>query len=131
MPLGDVSYVNAALDALVASWPSSGAHYHLFVSDPAPETTALTVELTSGGGYAAVTFSPSDWASASGGSITTTAPVSWGTSTAAYDDIATYWGIVDGSGLLVFSDSLDTPVEVDGASVAVARTPTISFADGS
>lgn len=128
MPLGDVTYQNAALDAVVASWPSSGAKYHLYSGDPAQAALLSDVELTSDGGYAPVTFSPSGWASASGGSKTTTAAVSFGTSTGAYSDVATYWAVVDSSGRIVFSDDLDgQEVEVDDTGTTVAFTPTLNF----
>jgi len=129
MPLGDVTYQDAALDAVVGSWPASGAHYHLFVSDPALEPTPLDVELTSGGGYVAATFAPADFAAASGNAVATTAPVSFGTSTAAYDDTATFWGIVDSTGLLVFSNDLDDPIAVENSGTVVTFTPAISFGD--
>lgn len=127
MPLGDVTYQDAALDAVVGSWPATGAHYHLFVSDPALEATALDVELTSGGGYAAATFAPADFAAASGDA--TTATIDFGTSTDAYDEAAGWWGIVDSSGLLVYSDDLDSPVAVEGAGVTVTRDVTVAFGD--
>lgn len=129
MPLGDVTYVDAALDAVVGSWPASGANYHLFVSDPALETVALDVELTSGGGYVAQAFAPADFDPAADSSVSTAAPVDFGTSTDAYDDTATYWGIVDGTGLLVFSNDLDDPIAVIEAGTAVSFTPTLTFAD--
>lgn len=129
MPLGDVTYQDAALDAVVASWPSSGATYRLFASDPTLATTPADVELTATGGYAPVAFSPSGWAAASGGSKTVTTPVSFGTSTGAYSDTAPYWGIVDGSGLLVYSDDLpnDQLVSVGGTGTAVTIAPAIYF----
>ena len=131
MPLGDVTYVNAALDALVDSWPATDAAYHLYSSDPSLETTPSDVELTSDGGYAAVDFDPTDWADAASGTKTTTADVDFGTSTDAYSDTATYWAIVDTDGLIVFSDELDTPIAVIESSTAVAFSPSLSFADAS
>jgi hypothetical protein len=129
MPLG-ADYIATALDDIVAGWPATGATYNLFVSDPSLETTATDVELDSTGGYAGVTFAPSDWADASGNSKATTSAVSFGTSTDAYSDVATYWGILDTDGALVFSDDLDDPIEVDAASTAVSFTPTLTFSDG-
>lgn len=129
MPLGDVSYVNAALDAVVGSWPSSGATYRLFSDDPAQEAVPTDVELAATGGYAPVTFSPSGWASASGGAKTTSSAVSFGTSTGAYSDVATYWGIYK-SGLLVYSDDLDgQQIEVGATGTVVSFTPTLTFGD--
>jgi hypothetical protein len=129
MPIGDVSYQDAALDAVIGSWPASGANWHLFVSDPDVEATPLSVELTAGGGYAAVTFSPAGFDVATAGQAVTLAAVTFGTSTAAYDAVATYWGIVDATGLLVYSDELDTPIEVLAAGTTPAFTPALSFAD--
>lgn len=123
MPLG-ATYVDGALDGVTDSWPSSGATYRLYASDPTLATLPGDVELTSAGGYASVAFAPADF-TAGVGSL-----VDFGTSTDAYSDVATYWGIVDGSDLLVFSDDLSDPIEVDAASTAVSFTPTLSFADG-
>jgi hypothetical protein len=132
MPLGDVTYVNAALDAIVDSWPATLATYRLYASDPTLATLPGDVELTSDGGYAPVGFDPADWAAAVDGAKSPTAAVSFGTSSAAYSDVGTYWGIVDDAGLLVFSDDLPDAevVEVDDAGTTVAFTPTLSFADG-
>lgn len=130
MPLGDVTYQNAALDALVASWPATGATYRLYYDDPALATAPGDVELAAVGGYAPAAFAPSDWAAATGGAISTTAAVPFGTSTAAYSDTATFWAVIDGSGLIVWSDSLDDPIAVDGSGTAISFTPTLAFADG-
>ena len=129
MPLGDVSYIDAALDDIVAGWPATGATYRLFFSDPQQQTTPTDVELGAVGGYAPVTFAPSNFAAAASGSKSTTSPVSFGTSTAAYSDTARYWGILDGSGLLAFSDFLDDAIEVDDTGIAVSFTPTLLFQD--
>jgi hypothetical protein len=129
MPIGDASYQDAALDAVIGSWPNSGANWHLFASDPSVETTPLTVELTSGGGYASVAFSPSDFGVAAADQAMTTSPVAFATSTDAYDSIATYWGIVDSTGLLVYSDELTEPIEVLAAGFVPAFTPALSFQD--
>jgi hypothetical protein len=129
MPLGDDIYVDAALDAVVDSWPATGAAYHLYSSNPQLQADITDVELTSDGGYAAVTFDPADWAAASTGGKTTTADVSFGTSTGAYSDVAPYWGIVDSGGLLVFSDDLPDPIEVTASGTVVGFSPTLSFGD--
>ena len=130
MPLGDVTYQNASLDAVVDSWPASGAEYRLYSSDPSLATLLSDAELTSAGGYAPVAFAPADWADADAGSKTTTADVDFGTSTDAYSDTATYWAIVDSGDLIVYSDELDDPIAVGEASTAVSFSPTLSFADG-
>lgn len=130
MPLGDVSYVDAALDAIVDSWPGSGANYHLYASDPSIEVDPTTVELTSDGGYAPVAFDPSGWDASASGQKSTTAPVDFGTSTDAYSDVATFWAVVDSGGLIVFSDFIDEPIEVDEADSDASFTPSLSFADG-
>jgi len=128
MPLGDVTYQNDSLDDLVGGWPATGAKYHLYTSDPALEDDPTDVELTSTGGYAAVDFDPSDWAAADDGTKSTTSPVSFGTATAEWSDVATYWAIVDSDGLIVFSDALTSPIGALGADFAPAFTPSLSFA---
>jgi hypothetical protein len=127
MPLGDVSYVDAALDAVVDSWPASGATYHLYASDPQAATTPSDVELDSSGGYAPVAFAPADFSAAASGMKARASALDFGTTTAAYSDIAKYWGIVDTGGLLVFSDAMDDPIEVDAAGDPAAFTPTLTF----
>lgn len=129
MPLGD-AYVDAALDAVVDSWPSSGATYRLYASDPTLATTPSDVELAATGGYAPAAFSPSNWAPSADDSKATTAPVSFGTSTGAYSDLATYWGVVDSGGSLVYSDELTQSINVSAAGIAVAFTPALAFASG-
>lgn len=129
MPLGDVSYMNAALNAVVASFPATGAKWRLYTSDPALEVTPSTVELAATGGYAGVTFAPAQFGTASADLVQTSSPVSFGTSSAAWSDVATFWAI-EKAGLLVYSDALDTPIAVDAAGVAVAFTPGLSFSDG-
>jgi hypothetical protein len=130
MPLGDVSYQDAALDAVVDSWPASGANYHLYASDPALEVDPTDVELTSDGGYAPVAFDSADWDAATSGLKSTTAAVDFGTSTAAWSDVATFWAVIDTGGLIVFSDFIDEPIEVDDTGTDASFTPSLSFADG-
>lgn len=132
MPLGD-AYVDAALDAVVGSWPASGGKWRLYASDPRLATVPSDVELASTGGYAAQSFAPSDFAAASGDAKTVGSPISFGTSTDAYSDVAPYWGITSSDpDDLVFSDDLppDQIVEVDEAATSVTIAPTLSFADG-
>lgn len=129
MPLG-AGYVDTALDAIVASWPSTGAEYRLYASDPTLAALPGDVELTSDGGYAGVAFAPADFASASGNAKPTTAPIVFPTPTDAWSDVATFWGIIDGSDALVYSNDLDTPIAVDEAGADASFTPTLSFADG-
>lgn len=113
MPIGDVSYQNAGLDALVDSWPSSGATYRYWYSDPQAEDTPSDVEIDiTAAGLSNADFDPTDWASASDGAKTTTAPVALGTATDDLDDTIRYWGVVDGSDLVVYSDALDDPIGV-------------------
>lgn len=128
MPLGDVSYVDAALDAVVASWPSSGATYRLYASDPQAATVPADVELDSDGGYAPVAFAPADFASAADGTKARSTALDFGTTTAAYSDIAKFWAVVDSGGLIVYSDGLDDPIEVDDAGDPASFTPTLTFA---
>lgn len=129
MPLGDTSYIDAALDAVVASWPATGATYNLYRSDPSIEATPSDVELA-GSGYTPAAFDPAGWDAATDGGKSTTAAVSLGTSSDAYADLGTYWAVVDSSGLLVFSDALTEPIGAQAAGTVVAFTPTLTFADG-
>jgi hypothetical protein len=127
MPLGDVSYVDAALDAVVASWPSTGATYNLYASDPQGVDDPTTVELDAVGGYAPVAFAPSDFSSASAGVKVRSSALDFGTTTAAYSDIAKFWAVVDSAGLIVYSDALDEQIEVDEAGDPASFTPTLTF----
>jgi len=127
MPLGDVTYVNAALDALVDSWPATGASYRLYASDPQAVDDPSTVELGSDGGYAALDFAPTDFSDAASGLKSRSSALDFGTTTAAFSDIAKYWGITDTDGLLVFSDVMDDPIEVDAADDPATFTPTLTF----
>lgn len=132
MPLGDVSYQNAALDAVVDSWPSTGATYRLWTSDPQSEDDPTDVEVDlSVAGLTNPDFDPSDWASATLGGKTTSSAVSLGTSTAALDDVGAYWGVVDSDGLIVYSDDLpdDGQIVVTDAGTPASFTPTLSFGD--
>ena len=128
MPLGD-SYQAAGLDAVVASWPSSGARYALFDDVPVAAGGA-GVEL-SGAGYTSPAFASSGWSAASGDAKTVTAAISFGTSTGAYASVGTHWAVVDSGGALVFWDDLsaDQVVEVSASGSAVTISPTLSFAD--
>lgn len=123
MPLGDVSYQDAALDAVVASWPSSGAEYALFVGDPLAGGT----ELTSTGGYARVAFAPADLDAAADGAKAWAAPIDFGTSTGAWSDVATHFAIIDGSDLFVYTDDLPDEIAVDETGTAVTATPAALF----
>lgn len=130
MPLGDVTYQNDALDAVVASWPATGATYRLYFDNPADAATPADVELGPDGGYAPAAFSPSDWADADGGSKTTAPAVSFGTSMDAYSATATFWAVIDGSGAIVYYDALTDPIAVEGSGTATTFAPTLTFADG-
>lgn len=123
MPLGDVTYQDAALDAIIASWPATGAVYRIFDADP----TTTGVELPSDGGYAPVAFTRSAWAAADAGLASTTDPVTLGTSTDGYGAVGTHWAITDSGGLLVYSAELDDELEVSEADTLVQFTPSIFF----
>jgi hypothetical protein len=127
MPLGDVSYVDAALDAVVDSWPASGATYRLYASDPQAAAAITDVELGSDGGYAPVDFAPTDFSDAASGVKARSSALDFGTTTAAYSDIAKFWGVVDTAGLLVYSDDMANPIEVDTAGDPASFTPTLTF----
>lgn len=127
MPLGDVSYQNAGLDDLVAGWPATGAVYTYWFSDPQAEDTPSDVEIdVTTAGLSNATFDPDDWAAAADGGKTTTAAVSLGTATSDLDDVIRYWGIVDSTGLIVYSDALDDPIGVSSGDTP-AFSPQLSF----
>ena len=127
MPLGDVSYQNAGLDDLVAGWPATGAVYTYWNSDPLAEDTPSDVEIdVTAAGLSNASFDPDDWAAATDGGKTTTAAVSLGTATDDLDDVIRYWGIVDSSDLIVYSDALDDSIGVSSGDV-VSFSPTLSF----
>jgi len=127
MPLGDVTYQDDALDAVVGSWPSSGATYRYWYSDPQAESDPTTVEIDlTGTGLSNGSFSAGAWASASGGAKATSSPISLGTATADIDDRFNYWGVVDSGGLIVYSDVIDEPFGVNDGDV-VSFTPQLSW----
>ena len=121
MPLATTTAQDAALDAVVATFPDDGT-YRLFTGIPTSGG-----ELTSDGGYAPADHSTADWAAASDGAVTTAAPVSFGTSTDAYADTAFYWAICDSSGAVVYWDLLPAPISVTAAGTAVKFTPILYF----
>lgn len=131
MPIGE-NYQDASLDGVVDSWPATGAHYALFDGVPI-EAGGDGVELADdpdiAPGYTAPDFAPSDWAAASGNAKTVSSAISFGTSTDVWAELGTHWGVVDGSGNIVFWDDLPEAdvVEVNAASTAVEISPTISF----
>jgi len=127
MPLGDVSYQNAALDDVVAGWPATGAVYTYWFSDPQAEDTPADVAIdVTDAGLSNAAFDPDDWAAATDGGKTTTAAVSLGTATSDLDDVIRYWGVVDSDGLVVYSDALDDPIGVSSGDV-VSFSPTLSW----
>lgn len=131
MPVAD-AYKDDSLDGLVGGWPSSGK-WRLYSSDPSQETTPSDVELASDGGYAAVAYASTDWAASSGGSKAVASAISFGTSTDAYSDTATYYGITNGTDAddLVWSDDLgDDAVAVGESGTDVSISPSLSMQDG-
>lgn len=129
MPLGDVSYQNDAVDAVIGSWPASGAVYAYWSSDPQAEDDPTTVEIDlTSTGLSNGAFASSDWSAADDGASTAT--ISLGTATADIDDSFNFWGIKDSSGLIVYSDSIDDPFGVnDGDSVSFDATITFAVTD--
>lgn len=124
MPLGDDDAKNEALDALVGAFPDDGT-YRLFAGRPDGSGT----ELTSDGGYAPAAHGTADWAAAADGSKTTTAAVSFGTSTDAYSDVADYWAVCRADGSVYYWDILTDPISVTAAGVAVSFKPRVYFED--
>lgn len=121
---------DACLDALIGALPSPGK-YRLYSDDPSLADDPADVELTSDGGYAPQTFAPSDFDSSSSGSASSSSPISWGASTDAYSDVATFWGITDDADdSLAYYDALDDPVSVTDDGITPTRTFTILLGQG-
>lgn len=118
----DVTAYDTELDALVAAFPATGT-WRLYADLP----TETGVELASDGGYAPATAAVSDWAAASGGSVATTAPVSFGTSTGEWSDVATHWAYCDSLGAVWYWDELPQPISVTESGTAVSFTPELFF----
>ena len=131
MPVGS-TYDAASLDGLVGGWPTSG-NWRLYSSDPSVEDTPSDVELGTDGGYAAVDYASSDWVDADTdtGTKATASNVSFGTSTGAYSDTATYWGITStDADTLVYSDALTQPIPISASGQTAAFKPTLYLQDG-
>jgi hypothetical protein len=105
---------------------ASAAHrLCLYVGDP--RTTGT--ELTSTGGYAAVTVTNdgTNWPAASGGSKTS-AEQTFPTSTAAWSDVATHWALKDSvTADIADCGPLDGELSVDGAGIIVRRFVTVYY----
>lgn len=135
MPLGDVSYQNAALDAVVDSWPASGAVYAFWTSNPQLEDTPADVEVDlSVAGLTNPAFDSTDWAAATGGGKSLSSALALGTSTAALDDVGAYWGVKDSTGLVVYSDDLADDAQIVVTDDDIGGSPTfdpgaLSFGD--
>ena len=127
MPLGDVTYQDAALDAVVDSWPGSGATYRYWFSDPQAEDDPTDVEIdVTVAGLSNAAFDPADWDAAADGAKTTTTAVALGTATDGLDDTIRFWGVVDSGGLVVYSDALDDPFGVNSGD-SPTFSPQLSF----
>lgn len=125
MPIGP-DYVDGSLDDMVNGWPATGAVYAWWTADPLLQADPSTVEVDlSVGGLTNPDFAPTDYSDSSGGVKSAAAAISVGTSTAALDDVGTYWGIKDSGGSIVYSDDLtdDAILEVDESGDAVSFTP--------
>lgn len=105
---------------------ASAAHeLALYAGDP--RTTGT--ELTSTGGYAAVTVTNNgtNWPAASGGAKTS-AVQTFPTSTAAWSDIATHFALRDSvTGDIADCGPLDAEVAVDAAGIVVTRQVTVFY----
>lgn len=124
MPFATTTAQDAALDAVVSSWATDAVTWRLYYDLPEAST-----ELPSDGGYAPVAYTGSEWAAASGGVKTTSAAVDFGTSTAAWGEVAAYWAIVDAAGDPIFWDELPQAVNVSAAGVPVSFSPVLFFRD--
>ena len=120
MPLATTAQQNAALDAVVAALVDP-ATWRLHTGIPGTGT-----ELPADGGYAAVAYTGSEWAAASGGAKSAT--VDFGTSTDAYADTADVWAIHDSTGAVILWDYLTESISVTAAGTAVAPGITLIWA---
>lgn len=120
MPLATTAAQNAALDAVVSSLPSPSV-WALYVGNPVAGGT----EMPATGGYAAATYSAAQWAAAASG--VKTATVSFGTSTAAWGDVASYWAVRDAAGVVLLWDLLPSQLTVTAAGVPVSVSPQLFF----
>lgn len=121
--LGSVAAMNASLDNDYGSARGSNApdnlELALFVSDP----DAGGLEMTSTGGYArsGPVASATAFPTAASGGAKTSIGWDFGTSSAAWDDVAGFFVIFDAdSGDAWDSGPLPVPVSVNGSGVAVS-----------
>lgn len=133
MTLLSTAAQNASLDndygATAGSNAPAAHQVALFSGDPLLGGT----ELDSTGGYARVviTNDGTTWPGASGGS-TTSAAVSFGTSSAAWSDTATHFVLYDDADGTTAWDAglLDEEIAVDAASTVVETTLTVFYSGG-
>lgn len=132
MPLLSPETMNASLDGDYGS--TRGPHAAdshelvLFYDDPSLAAAPEDVEI-SGGGYARVTILPADWAAASAGFKSPTAPVQLPTVTAEWPDAALYFGLYGDDGLWWDFGPLTAPLEVTGVGPGPLVTPTVFYDD--
>lgn len=126
MPLLSTEAMNLSLDA---DYATNDHELVLFVSDPALEDDPTDVEV-SGGGYARVTIEPADWDAAADGRKATTAPLQLPSTTTAWLDAATYFGLWDTTALC-WRDygPLAEPLEVTGAGSGPLVQPEVFYDD--
>lgn len=128
MPIGD-TYLDDSLMGVVNSWPPTGATVRFWSADPTLQDDPTVVEVDlSVAGLTNPTFDPADWASTDGAAAPSSA-YALGTSTAALDDVGAYWGVVDSTGVIVYSDDIASSdqIVVTDAGTVVSFTPSLSF----
>lgn len=126
MPLLSVEAMNASLDA---DYATNDHELALFISDPFLEADPEDVEV-SGGGYARATVEPADWSAAANGQKATPTPVQLPSTTGAWLDDATHWGLWDTvEGCWRDAGPLAAPLEVTGAGAGPMVSPVIYYDD--
>lgn len=116
-------HITAQQDGLMAevgTWPADGT-YRLYTGDPTQDGVELTVEA----GYVHLAGSAATWA-VDAGEPSITATLAY-TATAAWSDVADFWGLHDSDGALRFYEALPEPFDVEAAGSA-STTITIFYA---
>lgn len=129
MPIRDLAARNSSLDndyGTTAGPNAPASHLlALYVGDP-----FLDGYETAGGGYARVAVPAASWGPADGGMKTTTAPVQFPATTAAWDQPVTHWALYDAAGVVMWDTGpLTEPLDVTGSGPGPTVTPTVFYDD--
>lgn len=122
MPIRDVAAMNKSLDNDYGTTRGPNAPLShalaLYVGDPVVDGVEV-----SGGGYARVTILPADWAAATDGEKSLTAPAEFAAPTDTWGDTITHWALVGADGLVWDTGTLTEPLDVTSAAL---RGPLVS-----